>query len=233
MAILERIIDKDLLSSFWGNASERIDARIAAAKASAATPSTAGLVKPGSGLAVASSGELSVQVDGSTIGFDDSGLMTCLTGERYVDVEAPRTSSNYTYTYTLFEGKYYLVTRSRATFISLSFPPAVYRFFYTVADAGDFLAVRFTRVVALTTYNNVFMEYSSTHPTISSSSTKTVETAYAAPNTSAKLVQFNGKHGSTASDTLVSDDECVDLAPAGLNTASVSATQSNTVYLPK
>lgn len=191
------------------------------------------LAADGSGLAMSSSGELSVQVDGSTVGLDDSGRLTCLTAERYVDVEAPRTSSSYTYTYTLFEGKYYLVTRSMATLTSSSFPPAVYRFFYTVADAGDFLAVRFTRVVALTTYNNVSLQYSSTHPTISSSSTKTVETAYAAPNTSAELVQFNGKHGSTASGFIVSDDECVDLAPAGLNAESVRATQSNTVYLPK
>lgn len=80
MAILERIIDKDLLSSFWGNASERIDARIAAAKASLATPSTAGLVKPGSGLAVASDGTLSAKVDGSTIDFNSSGQLTALGG---------------------------------------------------------------------------------------------------------------------------------------------------------
>lgn len=80
MAILERIIDKDLLSSFWGNASERIDARIAAAKASLATTSTAGLVKPGSGLAVASDGTLSAKVDDSTIGFNESGQLTALGG---------------------------------------------------------------------------------------------------------------------------------------------------------
>lgn len=84
MAILERIIDKDLLSSFWGNVSERIDARIAAAKASAATPSTAGLVKPGSGLAVASDGTLSAKVDGSTIDFNSSGQLTALGGESAV-----------------------------------------------------------------------------------------------------------------------------------------------------
>lgn len=80
MAILERIIDKDLLSSFWGNASEKIDARIAAAKASLATTSTAGLVKPGSGLAVASDGTLSAKVDGSTIDFNSSGQLTALGG---------------------------------------------------------------------------------------------------------------------------------------------------------
>lgn len=80
MAILERIIDKDLLSSFWGNASEKIDARIAAAKASAATPSTAGLVKPGDGLAVASDGTLSAKVDGSTIDFNSAGQLTALGG---------------------------------------------------------------------------------------------------------------------------------------------------------
>lgn len=80
MPFLGRIIDKDLLSSFWANASERIDARIAAAKASAATPSTAGLVKPGSGLAVASDGTLSAKVDGSTIDFNSSGQLTALGG---------------------------------------------------------------------------------------------------------------------------------------------------------
>ena len=80
MPFLGRIIDKDLLSSFWANASERIDARIAAAKASAATPSTAGLVKPGSGLAVASDGTLSAKVDGSTIDFNASGQLTALGG---------------------------------------------------------------------------------------------------------------------------------------------------------
>lgn len=232
MAIKD-LVDKALLSAFWGSASEKIDARIAAAKASAATASTAGLVKPGSGLAVASDGTLSAKVDGSTIGLDGEGRLACLTAEKYVDVKAPRTSSRYTYTYTQFEGKYYLVTRSRANSTSLSFSPAVYRFFYTVADAGDFLAVRFTRVVALTSYDDISLEYSSTHPTISSSSDKTVETAYAAPSSSADLVRFNGKHSSSASGFVVEDDGCVDFAPAGLNTSTVSATQSNTVYLPK
>lgn len=80
MPFLGRIIDKDLLSSFWANASERIDARIAAAKASAATPSTAGLVKPGDGLAVASDGTLSAKVDGSTIDFNSAGQLTALGG---------------------------------------------------------------------------------------------------------------------------------------------------------
>lgn len=72
------LIDKALLSAFWGSASEKIDARIAAVKASAATESTAGLVKPGSGLAVASDGTLSAKVDDSTIGFNESGQLTAL-----------------------------------------------------------------------------------------------------------------------------------------------------------
>ena len=79
MAIKD-LVDKALLSAFWGNASEKIDARIAAAKASAATESTAGLVKPGSGLAVASDGTLSAKVDDSTIGFNESGQLTALGG---------------------------------------------------------------------------------------------------------------------------------------------------------
>lgn len=79
MAIKD-LVDKALLSAFWGNASEKIDARIAAAKASAATPSTAGLVKPGSGLAVASDGTLSAKVDDSTIGFNESGQLISLGG---------------------------------------------------------------------------------------------------------------------------------------------------------
>ena len=79
MAIKD-LVDKALLSAFWGSASEKIDARIAAAKASAATASTAGLVKPGSGLAVASDGTLSAKVDGATIGLDENGRLANLAG---------------------------------------------------------------------------------------------------------------------------------------------------------
>lgn len=106
MAILERIIDKDLLSSFWGNASERIDARIAAAKASPATTLTAGLVKPGSGLAVAPDGTLSAKVDGSTIDFNSSGQLTAAGGgsavvaaNAYVYTSKNETLGKWTITY--------------------------------------------------------------------------------------------------------------------------------------
>lgn len=85
MAIKD-LVDKALLSAFWGNASEKIDARIAAAKASPATTSTAGLVKPGSGLAVASDGTLSTKVDGSTIDFNSAGQLTALGGGSAVKV---------------------------------------------------------------------------------------------------------------------------------------------------